>query len=841
MSISPNEAPILPLNRAQKQQPFRQRKLLDLLSECRAEMRKEGETQEWLNRILGSQANELFYRGFQKLRKAELGNTWRVIDPKPVHYTLNEFQFWINVNTAKWLASRVGFRVTGLPDDEPDIEQAARKLEQIARYYDERYWDRTRTALASKGVQFTAYLIAYVYYNPNAGVKSYLPVVERVKIKMGNDAYRCGNCGYVGEIAGSEESAGEPVGSGDDSGQQYPGSNGNVLQNAGNTASSFPAASASQDQDEARASLDMACANCGSSALDITAIPEEEFGVETGKKEYDGGDVEFQLISLYNIRFNARLGLMRSPVVLWEEDHDKSELEASYPGLNLPASSSTDYGLQAKANLEHIGREKTVGESKATLSRIWIDPSRYHDIELQEEIQTVAGSVFPVGTKLKEMFPKGLHAVMCGDLILDLYAAVKDDDLCVMEYHAMPSGGLAQGVDAMREPQRQTNTAFSLVNLWMRHHAAPPKRYNPELIDPGDMSGDPTRPIPINAENLGLRDGATIENAIVTDQPTAIPDGVFGYANKLREFIQFAAHATEFSGALPGVDNETFGGARIAQSLAQSVSGTVLAQFADFRAAIAERLLRKFRQYCWDDRYIQFAGQYGQIEKITLSAMDIPGAFRIETVPDSWVPRTKEQQQTNLQAMLVATGGWPGFVALPPEVQNEICETYGVRMDINLLPVAIRTARMRIKQMADMLPTVLEANAMMQQSGLPMVQQSADPMTGAPVIQPVSVAEQLIEAIDPPFNPREEGLTEAAMYLSKWFTTDEGMEAEQDLIEAVGLLQDLYMQGLQLQAMVKGGLAMAGQPMQGGMPSGGTPPPPSDSKPQPGALAPVGG
>ena len=761
------------------------------------------------------------------------------MDPKPVHFTLNEFQFWINVNVAKWLSSRVTFRVSGLPDDNDDVEQAAKKLEQIARYYDERYWDRTRTATASKGAQFTAYLIAYVYYNPNAGVKTYQPVVERQTVKMGNDVYRCADCGFVGEIESDESQVG------------LGAARGNRQNGAVDGATAPPVV---QDQVEAFASpdntladdsiaSDAVCESCGSTALDITSIPEEEFSIETGEQEYDGGDVEFQLISLYNIRFNAKLGLMKSPVVLWEEDHDKSDLEASYPGINLPASASTDYGLQAKSNLEHVGREKTVGDSKALLSRIWIEPTKYHNVELEEDVETVAGAKFPAGTKIKEVFPDGCHAIMCGDLVLDWYAAVKDDDLAVMEYHSMPSGGLAQGIDAMREPQRMTNTGYSLWNLWLRHHAAPPKRYNPELIDPGDMSGDMTRPIPINAENLGLRDGQGIENAIVADSPTPFPSAIFEGLNQMRNFIQFAAGATDFSNALPGVNNETLGGARIGQSLAQSISGTVLAQFADFRAAIAERLLRKFRQYCWDERYLQFAGQYGQIEKITLSAMSIPESFRIETVPDSWMPRTKEQQQANLQAMLLANGGWMGFLSLPPELQSEVAEIYGVQLSTDMLPIAIRTTRMRIKQMADILPMVKQANKMMAAQGIPMIQESIDPMTGLPAIMPVSVAEQLLEAIDPPFNPREEALEDTAQYLSKWFTTDEGLEADPDLIEAVGMFQDQVLGGIELQAQIKGAIAMAGQPLPP-MPPSGEPPgkkQKSSGAAVPGALASAGG
>jgi len=100
-----------------------------------------------------------------------------------------------------------------------------------------------------------------------------------------------------------------------------------------------------------------------------------------------------------------------------------------------------------------------------------------------------------------------------------------------------------------------------------------------------------------------------------------------------------------------------------------------------------------------------------------------------------------------------------------------------------------------------------------------------------------------LQAIDPPFNPREEALEDTAQYLSKWFTTDEGLEADPDTIEAVGMFQDQVLGGIELQAQIKGAIAMAGQPPPPMPPSGGTP----DKKKKssgaavPGALASAGG
>lgn len=796
MDNTPNLAPAEPLEQAKQQRQYVRKDPVEFFSALRQEMRKEGETEEWIKRRKASQKNEYFYRGYQRLRQADLSNTWVPLDPKPVHFILNEFQFWVNVNVAKWIASRVDYRFKGLGDT-PDQEMAAAKLRNIASSYDAKYWNRSRVIDASKTGQFTGSLVAYVYYDPEAEAgKAYRPVTDRRPVRLGNDAYRCVDCGMVGEL----ESGAQPI-----------------------------------------------CAQCQSPQLDVMAVPEVEMEIQTGQEEYHTGDVCCDLISLYNITWNASLGLEKSPIVLWEEEHDKADLEATYEGLEIPQAKTDDVGLRAKAQLEHINESDSTQKGKVTLSRMWVEPRRYTRIELEKPIKTYAGVELAEGTKLIEIFPDGCHVIMMGNLIVDLYSAVKNDDLTDMPYHSNASGGLPQGVDAMCEPQRMSNTGHSLWNLWMRHHAAPPKRYNPELIDAGDMSGDPLRPIPINAANLGLREGATMENAIVADDPTPFPNGIWEGLQAMRNFIQFAANATEFTEGLPSVNNETLGGARIAQSLAQSISSTVLAQFADFRVAIIKRVLKKFRQYCWDQRYIEYAGTYGQIEGEYLSSVDIPNTFEVETVQNSWLPRTAEQRQTNLQGFLAAVGGVVGMLQLPPKILSEYLEIFDIDFGDDIFPITVRVVRWRIKQAMALLPELQMLDQMMGPMVEEMPMQQEQPVDddgaiqgevvppGQPApMQPVTIGMQLFAALQPPFNPRERGLMEMAEYLSTWLLTDEGLQAPPDVIDFVGVYQDACLEAQAMQQMALGALSMAGQPMpvEGDGGGGGGEKPPSNGKPQ---------
>src|SRR5262245_52936703 len=109
-----------------KQQPedrFVRKTPMQFLDPLRQEMRREKESEEWRKRYRMSQKNEFYFRGYQNLTASPLSDVWYVTDPKPVNYTLNEFQFWVNVNCSKANASRIEFKIKGISDLE-DVEMA---------------------------------------------------------------------------------------------------------------------------------------------------------------------------------------------------------------------------------------------------------------------------------------------------------------------------------------------------------------------------------------------------------------------------------------------------------------------------------------------------------------------------------------------------------------------------------------------------------------------------------------------------------------------------------------------------------------------------------------------
>jgi len=268
----------------------------------------------WDRRVLTSQKNEYFYRGFHRLRKADYGNYIRPLDLKPIHYTLNVFRFWSDLITSKWVSSGVDYAVRGLSDSDED-QMRARAGYKIARHADEKLFTRAATVLDSKRCQFEGNLFWRVYYDPQAGARVKLPVTQAAEVPLGEDAYYCAECGHAEEGGGERwEMTGAPQ-----------------------------------------------CPNCGTGAVLKSEAPTVPVETVVGEQDAVSGEPALERVSVYNIKFNAGAGLEASSYVIVEELRDAEELRQVYGDLRMAEESATTTALSARESLER-GAGKGDGE-----------------------------------------------------------------------------------------------------------------------------------------------------------------------------------------------------------------------------------------------------------------------------------------------------------------------------------------------------------------------------------------------------------------------------------------------------------------------------------------------
>lgn len=770
-STEPNYAPVQPLERA-REVPLRNNPELDKWAKGVRDKHWTRHSEVFDQKALVASKNEFFYRGFFRLRKATYGNYWRPLDPKPVHVSINVFRFWVDMIVKYWVASNADFDVLGSSDDDRQVA-AAKKGERIADYYGKKFHNQIDRIVESKRGQFEGNLARYVYYDPNAPVKARRPVVESQEISLAEPAAHCADCGMGGAQ------------------QEFSGLNADTGQQ------------------------ETSCPFCGSGNVIPVTAPTISMPAVTGYEEVNAGDLRLQNPSIYNLRYDAALGLELSPWLIWEEWYDKDVIDALWPDLKKKAEEPTDTQARAKDVLAGLN-ERTGTATGATtgdrvkLTRMWLKPSKYPNYRIDHETETLSG-VIPKGTYLSRLCPKGVYIAMVGDTVVDIRPEDKDDHWCGTGYHILPNAGVHDGIEDMQNPQVNLNTVKGLVNMWLRHNATPAGVYNPLLLDGRDWSGNPGEFAPIKHENLGLVEGLDITKAVHFPPGQQMPAGVFQYGEMMGNDLQLTAHVTEFSGGLPGADNDTATGAEITRALAQQIHTTQLAQRAYLDAKTSKLVLKLFRKFCWDERWVYLKGKEGDFEGEYLSAADIDYEFEVEPVIDSWLPRTKMEKQQNLAKALEILQLAGGFAMAPPELIAEIADTYSVDFGDARFHQSVRMARHRIDQMAEALPGLLPLLQF-----LPPTELVADPLTGemaeTPLDPMAELGAALVKSLKPAFNPRELGHELAINFLRAWYLTDEGIKAHPGLIPGVNALMDLYMEALAMEGQTKATIAMAAQP-----------------------------
>lgn len=838
-SEEPNYSPLRPLERAADKTPQVSPDLEKWLISLTGKL-FDRNRETWDAKALDAQANELFYRGYQRLRRATYGAYWRPLEQKPVHYTINSFRFWSDLITSKWLASTTDYEIA-VANETIEAASGGRVAEKIADHYAGKFYTQVFRTLESKRAQFEGNFARYVYYNPKLPVKARVPIVEEAQMQLAPGAGLCGACGYSGTE--DEFTPQMPVSSSPapemapEEPMEGPGPDGTPAHEAAEVPEAPETMAEEAAEGPVSAPVAPMCPACGSDVVQMTPVEPVSFHQVTGYEEKQVGDLDIQSPSLYNLRYDVTVGLEGSNFLVWDEWFDREVADSLYPGIKKESDAAGSVAATARESLERhaiaSGSRDTAREDRIKLRRVWLRPCLYATYTFPEPTDTAAGTI-PQGTKLTDLFPDGLYIAMIGNLVVDLRGENKDDHWCGTGYFLLPTSGLHDGISDMREPQRQLNSGKSLLNLWMRHQASPATLVNTLLVDPNEWSGEPHKAVPIKHENLGLIEGMDISKAVFPVTGAPFPSGIMAYGTELKNDLQLAAHATDFSGGLPGVNNSTATGAQIAQSLAQSIHTTQLAQRAYVDARTAELILKLFRKYCWDERWIQLKGDYGDLDGEYFMAADIDFDFKVEPITDSWLPRTKQQRQENLEKALMVLGSAGGFAMAPPALIAEIADTYGVDFGDEKFSQSVRVARARINQMRVNLPGLAPI-----MQALPATEMQADPMTGAPVEVPVDpVAELgalLVQTLQPPLNPREIGVEEAINYLRAWYLTDEGRESPPELIAGVNALVD---QMFLMAGQVQGAIASMGAQVQAAgappMPPEGPDgaPPAKDGKPQ---------
>lgn len=864
-SESPNLAPKEPLEANARRQADDRSVLVepDWFKKTKKELESE-DRETWDNETLKWALVFNFCEGRQLLKRAKYGHGWR---PAPLPdrtdipvYGFNMTGFYSENIKAKWTQSTTD--IMWRPSRETDDAIGASKAgTTVNSHYSRKLYTQAFKQMEALLAQCGKYARYYYYSNEEKGYGR-RDRVEQQQLQFGESAYLCADCGGSGVLpsmpgagieaagAGLETnvrqglqagSAGPDIGADPNvlaSPQAAGGLNGQLDTFGIQTPQRVDQAEGAIAQDNqgplrpapmgggqtgAYASGGQAtCPDCGSPNVAIESAEPFVVQAHAGYDEIETGSICCESVPAFELKHDLSSLPQDSPYLIRRRRVRLPLLQSKFPFLHVTTSKGNDRGLQIAESLKRTSAQggavwsKDANEEPATdFIQIWLDPCMYGRLRLKSEIKTLSGETIPAGTSLTDLFPKGMY--MCFvegvDGVVELRNEHHRDYWVGQVYRQRAISSLGQGIEDIVEGNRQLNLIYSIIYTQLRTSAMPATLFDERLLPNGASAylGSLSN-IPVN---LSALEDKRLSDAVFQLQPQPPTNAHFGYSEKLNQYMQLASRVTDFSGGLPGVNNDTATGAEITSANAQSLFGPQLALKADVDRRGAEIILQLFKTYCIDEVWITLSGKRGKQDGMWLKAADIATDLYAEVVPDSYLPQTNLERRQRWDAFLQRVGGLPGLKAALqefPEQVEQLAEIFDVDLASADYTAAAELCRLRIEQMKSAIPMLAVA-----QQGMPSVQMGTDPMTGQMVpvpVDPMAEAGQfLLGILTPPIEIEEIGHLAAIAYLRAFLTTDEGCEAPPELRAGIKAMIYQHLQGLLAEAQFTGMMAMAGAPV----------------------------
>lgn len=801
--------------------------------EYRDELSRENNA-TWENQILLWQLIFAFVEGNTLGRRGRNGG-WRWASlPKttdqPV-YGLNLARFYSRNIKAKWVQSNTD--VVWRPiSDADDAEGAAKFATKIHDYYRRILYTQNFRQAEAMLAQCGKYA-RYYYYSEDEKRYARRERISKQQLQFGDGSWFCADCGESG-------SADELLGAVADSGI-VPGQN---------TEGTDPPMDGSGFGDSAGVTEDGGlflqrgelCPICGSPNLDFQQPESVEVESVDGWEFFETGDIVCETVPPFELKHDISLPPHESPYLIRRRRVRVAILQSKYPDLKISPSDSGDEGLRREAEIRKAvyGSQRTsvegaTDEQTAEMIQVWLDPCMYATLKLKEKLKTVSGVEIPAGVPLVELFPEGMYQCWIEGIegMVDLRNEHHKDFWVGGEYDKRVMSSLGVGLEDIVQGGMQYNLIMSIIYAQLRSSALPATLFEQKLL-PGGMSSylGSMANIPVDTTTL---DGKSLRDVVhqLTPQP---PTGQhFNYAQQIEYFVQKASMVTDFSGGLPGVNNSTATGAQIAAANSQGLFAPQLGLKADVDRRGAEIVVGLFRKYTPDEIFIAIKGKRGGLEGEWFNASRINVQMFAEVVPDSYLPQTNLERRQRWDEFLSKIGGLPGLkmaMTEMPAFVETLAELHDVDLGSEDYTAAANLCAMRLKQMEAALPTLA---VWLEQ--LPPVQVVPDPMTGEPVEAPIDPMEEagklLIESLQPPIEAEEIGHLPAVMYLRSALTEDKYLTAPPELRAGIKAMIGAHMEGMAKEAQIRGGMAMAAQPMPPEVPQEAMPEPktPKNSNP----------
>ena len=534
----------------------------------------------------------------------------------------------------------------------------------------------------------------------------------------------------------------------------------------------------------------------------------QDFGTWITRYRFDPEkkDIVCELLDFPACRWDIRYIPEESPYFIYESKCSNAVLQ-NLLDAEIGEDGDENYGLQVierlattGGNTAGQGKENPYGnyhdvKSENTVIEMWLQPSAYADIVLDEDTKTVGGGTLKKGG-LIEQFPKGMVVVGLNGMntIWAIHPEDHRDHIVSGLYHVQSFSGVGKGISDAVDAMKDLNDLHSQLLTHIKTHAMPGYGYIA-----GAVTEQQARDVGKARKNIAFDftnapDGARSVNDLITPLVPSNPaQAAFEYKESLENDLQFAMQITDFSNGMPGVDNKTATGAKIGDANAEMLLVPQHLNKADHRKRSDVVIYNLFRKYVAEPKWFAMKDKNGITKGKYICGADFDDVeIDFEIVSHSEVPQSPYQQKESMTQMFQFTNGAMGMAQLKqmdPEFAGEVANGFGVKMSIPKQTDIARVCRKRLEQARQILEQELQT------------QQIMTAIVGEPVDN-TNLAASIVSQLTPPISPFEPHYQQKISFLAELLDNDEMQYAPEEMRYIVQEMISMHLQAATYGKMV---------------------------------------
>lgn len=424
------------------------------------------------------------------------------------------------------------------------------------------------------------------------------------------------------------------------------------------------------------------CPHCGGEMIsqEIPPVGHDYLKSEGWAKR---GEVVGRPVSLWAQRFSLTTGPRLSPYRYVERDLPKEHVEALFGKLGDRVTSNwKDEWMHGERVLRRAeayasGQDTLENDDAVLLQDFYFEPEMLCYVASDRDVELPTGDVIPAGERLSDVFEKGL--VLTTAPGLDAFLAGRNeshrDRFCDGLFNVQAGEKMGRGIDAAAEYQRQSTVVHSMMYNHIRETARPVLFINERLVPNPAMLQ--RRIVPVPSAVLADKD---VERHFGVMQMPQISSAAPYLMEKLNEGMQRATKSFMGGNFLPGADNSTATGARIASSKQMGIHVPFLANFAQFKRGVLTRAAELAMEHYGDKRLLTVLdGRRASRIPRELQMTDLRDAPWLWVIkPGSVSADIPIERQQKLQAALEAATLAQQLGKDTPEIRRQINEVFDV-------------------------------------------------------------------------------------------------------------------------------------------------------------------